>query len=88
MAIFQLTWKYVNVLITSTIVVVVYHLNIIGPGSSTTEEPITCLHEVLWKGLDVSQDLGLVITAILRSRSNNIFVYIGRNRNIHRSSAA
>ena len=34
----------------------VCHLNI-GAGLTTTEEPIICFHEVLWKGLDISQDL-------------------------------
>lgn len=34
----------------------VYHLNI-SAGLTTTEEPIMCFHEVLWKGMDISQDL-------------------------------
>lgn len=50
----------------------VYHLNI-SPGLTITEEPIMCFHEVLWRGLDVSQDLDLGIRVVPRLRSNNVF---------------
>lgn len=50
----------------------VYHLNMC-PGVTTIKGPITCFQEVLWKGLDISQDFDLGITVALRLRSNNVF---------------
>lgn len=64
-----------------------HHLSI-GPGLTTTEEPIMCSHEELWKGLEVSQDLDLGILIALRFRSSNVLLNTGRNGNIHCPSAA
>ena len=60
----------------------------ICPGLTTTEEPITCFHKVLWKGSDISQDLDLGVMNVLRLWSNDDFSNTGRNRNIHHSVAA
>lgn len=65
----------------------VYHLNI-SPSLTTTEEPIMCFQKCFGRGWDTSQDSDLGIMIVLRLRSSNAFLNIGRDRNVHRSSVA
>lgn len=63
----------------------VYHLNI-SPSLTTTKEPIMCFYKCFGCGWNMSQDLDLGIMIGLRLRSSNVFLIIGRNRNVHCSS--
>lgn len=65
----------------------VYHLNI-SPSLTTTEELIMCFQKCFGRDWDMSQNLDLGIMIVLRLRSSNAFLNIGRNRNVHPSSVA